>query len=611
MLRPQDVIFLAATQQVRPAIEGLLTVLHESARDLRAATSSTCSAACEAAAALARAAWHLQEAACSAAGGIAGLLPSCRASVQQWLRGGGAPLHAHLPVFFTIWLIELLYVAFVLYYMPAAGISISSPTSLIFHALVFLAFASWLRVAGTDPGRVPQAAEWRTFGQPPPGLRAQKRSTHGARWCQREKCYKPDRAHRCRALDRVVLRMDHHCFWLGNTIGFRNHKFFLLFLLYANMACSSLGLSIIQLLVQATLPALTTFLLIGAEGLTILLSGLLGPFFLFHCWMLWRNLTTIEVVETWCARPTSGREAEDADENDSPEPSDAWQYDLGPWRNICSVMGSNPLCWLLPLGGPTGDGLRFSKAGGAELPGKEEGATVSSAAPISSSSSLLAGPGMSPAKRAPVAPCGPSSDESPHPPQPGQTVPPAWHPDDAPGPCCPGTRKPSRWGPGLQADTPASASDGCRRPGPEEADAAPAWDSSPGPGLEVTAPVQLPSTSCGIFCAAGEGSAAQAPEGNAEGTPRPALSTVARDLAMEITEDFSLGCRFLGETFAQAAGEAVFHISALRSSSRPSETKARRSSWQRVARQSLAAAGGRDRGRGSKGASSTVESPFF
>lgn len=216
------------------------------------------------------------------------------------------------------------------------------------------AAASFSQAVRTDPGRMPTGPEWRDKDHPPAGLTEWKKNMgsgeDGAehrRWCRKEEAYKPDRAHFCRVMGRGVLRMDHHCPWLANTIGFQNHKFFYLFLLYTNAACSFLGLSALDLLVHATLPALNTFLLIGAESLTMLLSSILVPFFGFHTWLLCRNMTTIEFCSKMGAM-SSGTVS------GSP-------YDVGLYQNLCSVLGDNPLLWWVPAGGPSGDGLRFAR----------------------------------------------------------------------------------------------------------------------------------------------------------------------------------------------------------------------------------------------------------
>mmetsp|Transcript_15663 Transcript_15663/g.36701 ORF Transcript_15663/g.36701 Transcript_15663/m.36701 type:complete len:500 (-) Transcript_15663:74-1573(-) len=270
--------------------------------------------------------------------------------LQKNARGPRKPLQSSLPILFVLMLIMMLYHAFVFAYMPAAGIAWNSKVSILFHAFVFLVLASFVQATRTDPGGVPDSAAWRTEGQPPPELKERKRQSEEARWCRKTGMYKPDRAHYCRVLKRPVLRMDHHCPWLGNTIGFGNHKYFFLFLLYANAACAFLGCSVVELLVQATLPALSTFLLLGAGALTTILSSFLVPFFLFHCWLIARNSTTIE----FCEKMRSSQDGEG-----SGAESGKSLYDLGLLRNLQAFLGDNPLLWPFPVGSPSGDGLHF------------------------------------------------------------------------------------------------------------------------------------------------------------------------------------------------------------------------------------------------------------
>lgn len=65
-------------------------------------------------------------------------------------------------------------------------------------------------------------------------------------WCDHCQHWKPPRAHHCSVCRRCVLRMDHHCPFTGNCIGFRNQGHFVLMysfgivgLLYSSVLCVS------------------------------------------------------------------------------------------------------------------------------------------------------------------------------------------------------------------------------------------------------------------------------------------------------------------------------------------------------------------------------------
>ncbi|TMW61975.1 hypothetical protein Poli38472_009468 [Pythium oligandrum] len=132
-----------------------------------------------------------------------------------------------------------------------------------------------------------------------------KEEDENGRYCERCDTQKPPHVHHCSVCRRCVYRMDHHCPWTSNCVGWTNKKFFLLFLVYTSISCLLFN-SIVSPLVwqprHALSPAASqiaeqheTFLQV-VWTLSFTVGVVLAGYFVFHLWLLWSGRTTLQFI---------------------------------------------------------------------------------------------------------------------------------------------------------------------------------------------------------------------------------------------------------------------------------------------------------------------------
>ncbi|NXW16423.1 ZDH15 Palmitoyltransferase, partial [Circaetus pectoralis] len=169
----------------------------------------------------------------------------------------------------------------------------------------------------------------------------------GIRFCDRCQLIKPDRCHHCTVCAICVLKMDHHCPWVNNCIGFSNYKFFLLFLAYSLLYCLHIAATVFKYFIKYWTGELTNgrskfhvlFLLFVAVMFFVSLMFLFG----YHCWLVSRNRSTLEAFSAPVFQNGPDKNG----------------FNLGFVKNLQQVFGEEKKLWLLPIASSQGDGHFF------------------------------------------------------------------------------------------------------------------------------------------------------------------------------------------------------------------------------------------------------------
>lgn len=269
--------------------------------------------------------------------------------------------------------------------------------SFVIYSLTFLSFSSLIVCVVRDPGPV-NLHESPVESSDDYALREALMSgpdddeMSPQKWCR--KCWAPkyERTHHCTQCNRCVLKMDHHCPWLGNVcVGHQTYPSFFHFI-----ACITLfsayvaGVGGNAFLWSFDNPGLVSNPATPIHELGLLATGtifglIMGSFTIYHIYLISTNQTTLESLSPFLLLkylpplPSTRHVAHPPMEHElsyrqrvlvRDAHSAVKLYDLGWRRNWAQVFGwGRPKGWVprILYGGPSpGDGRSYSRNPRAE-----------------------------------------------------------------------------------------------------------------------------------------------------------------------------------------------------------------------------------------------------
>uniref|UniRef100_A0A0D3FC50 S-acyltransferase n=1 Tax=Oryza barthii TaxID=65489 RepID=A0A0D3FC50_9ORYZ len=263
-------------------------------------------------------------------------------------RGGAAAAAASPAVVGAVSVLGLVYYSTVFVFLDhwlGLGTLAGAAHAAAFSLVVAACFFSFVCAAAADPGSVPASFA--------PDAEDPQRQGLKSRYCDKCCMYKPSRTHHCKVCKRCVLKMDHHCVWINNCVGYANYKSFIICVLNATIgSLYSLVVFLFDLFQtehEYDVPYVKIIhVLVGV--LLFFLSLTIGSLLCWHIYLLCHNMTTIEYREAtrakWLAQKSGQKYRH--------------RFDLGTRKNIQMIMGPNILCWLCPTAtGHLKDGTEF------------------------------------------------------------------------------------------------------------------------------------------------------------------------------------------------------------------------------------------------------------
>ncbi|KAF6755787.1 DHHC palmitoyltransferase-domain-containing protein [Ephemerocybe angulata] len=178
------------------------------------------------------------------------------------------------------------------------------------YTLTFTTLTSLLICVTRDPGPVNTHATRRTdyggddedIGLAEALMADDTDYTAPGKWCRKCWAPKPERAHHCSVCGRCVMKMDHHCPWLGSScIGHRTYPAFVHFLTCATLLAIYIATVSVRALIYSFqnpygVDEVTPVHELVLSMYGIIISIVIGPFAAYNYYLITTNQTTLEHI---------------------------------------------------------------------------------------------------------------------------------------------------------------------------------------------------------------------------------------------------------------------------------------------------------------------------